>query len=42
MRKPQNLSALMKESIKVEEIRHVTNSLEDIYLNIVRQSEVRI
>ena len=36
------LSALMKESIKVEEIRHVTNSLEDIYLNIVRQSEVRI
>jgi ABC-2 type transport system ATP-binding protein len=33
------LSALMKEGIVVEEVRKVTKSLEDIYLNIVRRSE---
>lgn len=36
------LSALMKEGIKVEEVKNVTKSLEDIYLNIIRQSERRI
>jgi len=35
------LSALMKEGIKVEEMKNV-KSLEDIYLNITRQSEGRI
>ena len=38
---PTLLSALMKEGIKVEEMKNVTKSLEDIYLNIVRQSEGR-
>jgi len=33
------LSALMKEGIMLEEVRKVTKSLEDIYLNIVRRSE---
>jgi ABC-2 type transport system ATP-binding protein len=33
------LSVLMKEGIKVEEVKKVTKSLEDIYLDIVRQSE---
>jgi ABC-2 type transport system ATP-binding protein len=33
------LGVLMKDGIKVEEVKKVTKSLEDIYLNIVRQSE---
>jgi len=33
------LGVLMKDGIKVEEAKKVTKSLEDIYLNIVRQSE---
>jgi len=36
------LSALMKEGIVVEEVRKVTKSLEDIYLNVVRRSEGKI
>ena len=35
------LSALMKNGIQVEEIKSVPKSLEDVYLNIVRQSEGR-
>jgi len=33
------LSALMKISIQVEEVKTVTKSMEEIYLNVVRQSE---
>jgi ABC-2 type transport system ATP-binding protein len=33
------LNVLIKDGIKVEEVKKVTKSLEDIYLNIVRQSE---
>jgi ABC-2 type transport system ATP-binding protein len=33
------LGMLMKDGIRVEEVKKVTMSLEDIYLNIVRQSE---
>ena len=33
------LDVLMKEGIRMEEVKKVTKSLEDIYLNIVRQSE---
>lgn len=36
------LGVLMKDGIKVEEAKKVTKSLEDIYLNIVRQSEEKI
>jgi ABC-2 type transport system ATP-binding protein len=36
------LSVLMKECVRVEEVKKVTKSLEDIYLNIVRQSEERM
>jgi hypothetical protein len=36
------LSVLLKDGIKVEEAKKVTKSLEDIYLNIVRQSEGKI
>jgi len=36
------LSVLMKDGIKVEEAKKVTKSIEDIYLNIVRQSEGKI
>jgi len=36
------LSVLMKEGIMVEEVRKVTKSLEDIYLDIVRRSEGEI
>jgi ABC-2 type transport system ATP-binding protein len=36
------LSMLMKDGIKVEEVKKATKSLEDIYLNIVRQSEGKI
>jgi len=36
------LSALMKEGIVVEEVRKVTKSLEDIYLDVVRRSEGKI
>jgi ABC-2 type transport system ATP-binding protein len=32
------LSSLTKEGIRVEEVKKITKSLEDIYLNIVRQS----
>ena len=33
------LSSLTKDGIRVEEVKKVTKSLEDIYLSIVRQSE---
>ena len=33
------LSALIEEGIKVEGIGNITKSLEDIYLDIVEQSE---
>jgi len=36
------LGALIKEGIRVEEVKKARESLEDIYLNIVRQSEKRI
>jgi len=36
------LSELMKEGVMVEEVRKITKSLEDIYLNIVRRSEGKI
>ena len=36
------LDVLMKDGIRVEEVKKVTKSLEDIYLNIVRQSEEKI
>jgi len=36
------LDVLMKDGIKVEEVTKVTKPLEDIYLNIVRQSEEKI
>jgi ABC-2 type transport system ATP-binding protein len=36
------LSVLMKDGIKVEEVKKVTMFLEDIYLNIVNQSEGKI
>jgi len=36
------LSVLMKNGIRVEEMKKVTKSLEDIYLNIVKQSEERM
>jgi len=36
------LNVLMKEGIRVEEVKKVTKSLEDIYLNIVRQSGEKI
>ena len=36
------LSVLMKDGIKVEEVKKVTMPLEDIYLNIVNQSEGKI
>jgi ABC-2 type transport system ATP-binding protein len=36
------LDVLMKDGIKVEEVKKVTKPLEDIYLNIVRQSEEKI
>jgi len=35
------LSTLMKDGIRVEEVKKVAKSLEDVYLNIVRQSEGR-
>lgn len=36
------LNALMNGSIRVEEVKNVTKSVEDIYLNVVNQSEGRI
>ncbi len=36
------LGVLMTDGIRVEEVKKVTKSLEDIYLNIVRQSEEEI
>lgn len=36
------LKALMNGSIQVEEVKNVTKSLEDIYMNVVNQSEGRI
>ena len=36
------LGVLMTDDIRVEEVKKVTKSLEDIYLNIVRQSEEKI
>jgi ABC-2 type transport system ATP-binding protein len=36
------LDVLMKDGIRVEEVKKVTKSLEDIYLNIVRQSGEKI
>lgn len=35
------LNALMDGSIRVEEVKNVTKSVEDIYLNVVNQSEGR-
>jgi len=36
------LGVLMTDGIRVEEVKKVTKSLEDIYLNIVRQSEEKM
>lgn len=36
------LKALMNGSMQVEEVKNVTKSLEDIYMNVVNQSEGRI
>ncbi|UCF59117.1 MAG: ABC transporter ATP-binding protein [Candidatus Bathyarchaeota archaeon] len=36
------LGVLMKDGLRVEEVKKATKSLEDIYLNIVRQSEERM
>jgi len=38
---PMALDVLMKGGIKVEEVKKVTRPLEDIYMGIVRQSEVK-